>query len=92
MYEVINLGNNHTVSLAEMIGELERELGVTARINRLPEQKGDVPQTWARVDKARALLGYDPQMTFDAGVKLFVDWLRGIHLRQGSGGHVPVAR
>jgi len=76
MYEVMNLGNNRTVSLTEMIAALERALGVEARIERLPEQAGDVPQTWARIDKARALLGYDPQTPFETGVELFAEWLR----------------
>jgi UDP-glucuronate 4-epimerase len=76
MYEVINLGNNRTVSLAEMITELERTLGVEARIERLPEQLGDVRETWARIDKARTLLGYQPQMPFATGVGLFTEWLR----------------
>jgi len=75
-YEVINLGNNRTVGLSEMIAVLERTLGVTARIERQPEQPGDVPHTWARIDKARALLGYDPRTSFDEGVRVFCDWLR----------------
>jgi UDP-glucuronate 4-epimerase len=75
-YEVINLGNNHTVTLTEMIEGLEHALGVRAVIERLPEQPGDVPQTWANVDKAARLLGYAPTMTFQHGVARFVEWLR----------------
>jgi UDP-glucuronate 4-epimerase len=45
-YEVINLGNTQTVQLREMIAGLERALGLKAVIERLPEQPGDVPQTW----------------------------------------------
>jgi UDP-glucuronate 4-epimerase len=75
-YEVINLGNNHTVTLAEMIDGLERALGVRAVIERLPEQPGDVPQTWAKVDKAARLLGYRPTTRYEDGVKKFADWLR----------------
>jgi UDP-glucuronate 4-epimerase len=76
MYEVINLGNSRTVSLSEMIAELERVLDVEARVQRLPEQPGDVPQTWACIDKAKALLGYDPQTPFGEGLELFAEWLR----------------
>jgi UDP-glucuronate 4-epimerase len=76
-YEVINLGNTRTVSLRDMIAGLERELGVTARIDRRPDQPGDVPQTWANVEKARALLGFAPTTTYDQGVARFVEWLRG---------------
>jgi UDP-glucuronate 4-epimerase len=79
LYEVINLGNDRTVSLRDMIGELERVLGVRARIERLPEQAGDVPQTWASLEKARALLGYDPQVPLARGVEYFVEWLRARH-------------
>ena len=75
-YEVINLGNTRTVQLSEMIAGLERATGVTATIERHPEQPGDVPQTWANVDKARALLGYHPATPYDQGVQRFVNWFR----------------
>ena len=75
-YEVINLGNDRTVTLTQMIGELERALGVVARIDRQPEQPGDVPQTWASVDKAVALLGYEPKTPFSVGIDRFCAWLR----------------
>jgi UDP-glucuronate 4-epimerase len=75
-YEVINLGNTRTVPLAEMIAGLEHATGVTAKIDRQPEQPGDVPQTWANVDKARSLLGYSPATPYDQGVRRFVEWFR----------------
>jgi UDP-glucuronate 4-epimerase len=74
-YEVINLGNNKTVSLREMIDALEQALGMPANIEWLPEQPGDVPRTWANVDKARRLLGYEPRTLFAAGVGRFVESL-----------------
>ena len=75
-FEVINLGNDRTVSLQEMIEALERTLGVEAKIERLPEQPGDVPQTWADVAKAERLLGCRPGMGFEAGLERFASWLR----------------
>ncbi len=74
-FEIINLGNDRTVSLAEMIAGLESVLGVTARVERLPEQMGDVPQTWASVEKASRLLGYHPATDFPTGLRHFADWL-----------------
>ena len=74
-YEVINLGNNRTVSLREMIATLEKALQTEARIEQHPEQPGDVPQTWAQVEKARRLLGYEPKTSFDEGIGRFCDWL-----------------
>jgi len=78
-YEVINLGNNDTLSLDEMIAGLEKALGISATIERLPEQPGDVPQTWAQIDKARTLLGYEPLTRYADGVKQFAEWFRRSH-------------
>ena len=74
-YEVINLGNDRTITLRAMIDELEQVLNVRAEIEHLPDQPGDVPQTWASIDKARALLGYEPATPFSDGVARFADWL-----------------
>jgi hypothetical protein len=59
-FEIVNLGNNHAVSLMELVRELEGVLGLSAVIDRRPEQPGDVSQTWASIEKAKRLLGYDP--------------------------------
>src|SRR5690554_3149148 len=74
-YEVVNLGNNRTVSLSEMVRALEDVLRVKATIERLPEQPGDVPQTWADVAKAERLFGYRPGTAFEEGLRRFADWL-----------------
>jgi UDP-glucuronate 4-epimerase len=76
-FEVINLGNNATVSLEEMIRQLEQALGAQAIIDRQPEQSGDVPQTWAAIDKARTVLDYVPATRFDDGIRQFVAWFEG---------------
>ena len=73
-YEVINLGNDQTVTLQEMIETIETVVGKSAIINRLPQQPGDVPQTWADVSKAGKLFGYKPTITFKQGVEKFVEW------------------
>ena len=74
-YEVINLGNNHTVTLLEMVQALEDALGVTAQLQWFPEQPGDVPQTWADLEKAKRLLQYKPSREFRDGVRNFAAWL-----------------
>lgn len=67
MYEVINLGNNQTVTLNEMIKAIEDSLGIKAQIKRLPDQPGDVPQTWVHLGKAFRLLNYKPKTEFKDG-------------------------
>jgi UDP-glucuronate 4-epimerase len=73
-YEVINLGESRTVELRELISLLEQALGRKAKIDRQPLQPGDVPQTFADISKARALLGYDPQTQIEKGILSFVEW------------------
>ena len=75
-YEVINLGNSATVSLNELIAVLESVLGKPAKINRLPEQPGDVPRTFADITKARNLLGFRPSTPIEDGIRKFVGWYR----------------
>ena len=75
-YEVFNLGESRTVELRELISLLEKELGVTAKIDRQPLQPGDVPQTFADITKARHLLGYNPQTQIEEGINGFVEWFR----------------
>jgi UDP-glucuronate 4-epimerase len=74
-YEVVNLGNCRTISLARLIAGLEAALGRTAVIDRRPLQPGDVPRTCADVEKAARLLGYAPATPFEEGLRRFVAWL-----------------
>jgi UDP-glucuronate 4-epimerase len=76
-HEAINLGESRTVELRELIALLERELGRRASIDRQPTQPGDVPQTFADITKARRLLGYDPQIDIEEGIRRFVEWYKG---------------
>ncbi|MEO5902427.1 MAG: NAD-dependent epimerase/dehydratase family protein [Gemmatimonadaceae bacterium] len=75
-FEIVNLGENTTTSLALLVEMLSAELGVPVRMNRLPSQPGDVQRTFAGVDKARALLGYNPQTPMKEGIRRFVEWFR----------------
>ncbi len=73
-YEIFNLGRSDTVTLAELIAKIERYLGKKADIITKPHQPGDVERTFADVSKARRLLGYEPKVSIDEGLKRFVEW------------------
>lgn len=73
-FEVFNLGESHTVTLAHLVELLERTLGIKPVIHRQPPQPGDVPITFANVDKARRLLGYNPLTTIEDGLAKFAEW------------------
>lgn len=73
-YDIFNLGESETIQLKELISALENAVGKKAKINRLPEQPGDMPLTCADISKARKLLGYNPTMKFSEGLPRFVKW------------------
>ncbi|MGB9975789.1 GDP-mannose 4,6-dehydratase [Thermovenabulum sp.] len=74
IYEVINLGNNHTISLLEMVKALEEALEIKAKLEFLSPQPGDVPQTWADVEKAKEILGFIPNISYKEGIRRFIEW------------------
>ena len=75
-FEVFNLGESRTVELKELISLLEKELDMHAVIDRQPPQPGDVPQTFADISKARALLNYDPKIQIEDGLHRFIEWFQ----------------
>lgn len=76
-YELVNLGGTHTISLAELVEIIERVVGKAAVIDRQPLQPGDVPVTYASIDRARALLGFAPATRPDAGIARYWAWCQG---------------
>jgi UDP-glucuronate 4-epimerase len=76
VFDILNLGAGRTVSVNELVALLAENLNVEAKIEHLPPQPGDVPRTWADINRARAVLGYNPQVPIEKGLRLFVDWFR----------------
>lgn len=75
-YDIINIGGGKPVTLKEMIRVIEKCLNKKAIINQLPMQAGDVERTIADISKAKNLLNYSPQFTFEQGVQNLIDFLR----------------
>ena len=73
-FEIINLGNNYSISLKDLIVEIENVTGKKAIVKQLPEQPGDVPKTFADISKAKKLLGYDPHTQLKEGLNEFYKW------------------
>jgi UDP-glucuronate 4-epimerase len=78
-YEIINLGNNNPISLIELVETIECVLDKKAIIKRMPNQIGDVPITFANIEKAQKLFGYQPTMSVKDGIKSFYEWFKTIN-------------
>lgn len=75
-YEVINLGSDRPVRLTEFIRLVERCTGAAAQIRHEPRHPADVLATWACIDKAKRILGWQPETDLEAGVERLVEWYR----------------
>jgi UDP-glucuronate 4-epimerase len=73
-HAVYNIGNHQAVELEEFIATLERLLGRAAEKEYLPMQPGDVPATYASIDRLRARTGFAPRTPLAEGLARFVAW------------------
>lgn len=55
---------------------LTKALGVDVEPNFGPDRKGDIKHSNADISKARKLLGYDPDYSFQDGIKLAIEWYK----------------
>ncbi len=72
--EIFNLGNNAPVSILDFIHILEKHLGKKAQIDFQPMPLGDVPMTYADITKSQKMLGFQPKVSLDEGLKRFTEW------------------
>ena len=75
-YAIYNIGNHESVELETFITTLEELLGRTAIRDYQPMQAGDVPATYASIDRLRAATGFAPRTPLAQGLARFVEWYR----------------
>ncbi len=77
---VYNIAFGERTTLNELIDYLKEfmspydNLIKDVKINYGPERAGDVPHSLASIDKAKSLLGYDPEYSVKEGLKEAIDW------------------
>ena len=73
-YEIINLGSDRPVSIADTIALIEGLVGKRADIQYEPAHRADVPATWANIAKARRMLDWAPTTMQEQGLEHCVKW------------------
>jgi nucleoside-diphosphate-sugar epimerase len=76
--EILNIGTDRTITTGEGIAIVEEIMGKPARIVQVPKREGDQLRTEANIDKARALLDYDPATRPREGLAAQVAWYRDV--------------
>lgn len=80
--DAVNLGGGARVRLDRLIALIGSALGREPRIERHPDQPGDVRLTAADLAHAREVLGFRPRVGIESGIRSFVRWYEEIHGRQ----------
>ena len=75
-WRVYNIGNNKPIQLMDYIDALEKNLKKKAKINFLPLQPGDVPDTYSSVDNLKKKFNYKPSTSVMEGINKFVQWYK----------------
>jgi UDP-glucuronate 4-epimerase len=80
-WRIYNIGNNRTVEVPRVVELLEKEFDRKAKIELLPMQAGDVPETCADIDDLMRAVGFRPVTSIEDGVRNFVSWYKEYHRR-----------
>ena len=80
-WRIYNIGNNRPVEVPRVVTLLEQELRRKAKIELVPMQPGDVPETCADIDDLTREIGFRPVTSIEEGVRKFVAWYRDYHDR-----------
>ena len=81
-FEVLNVGGGARVRLDRLIALLGAALGREPRVERHPDQPGDVRLTAADLRRAEEALGYRPRVGIEEGIRRFVRWYEETHGHQ----------
>ena len=75
-YKIYNIGNNETQSLQNFIANIEKAISKKAIKEMYPMQQGDVPKTFADIDKLIDDFGFKPSTSINKGFKEFINWYK----------------
>jgi UDP-glucuronate 4-epimerase len=73
-FDIFNLGHSSPIQLRDFVGLLERITGRQAIIEARPLPAADPTITYANIDKAHRLLGYQPRVSVEEGLERFWEW------------------
>jgi UDP-glucuronate 4-epimerase len=78
-YRIYNIGNNNPVKLMDFISTLENKIGIKAKKQYLPMQRGDVYSTYADISKLTKIVGYKPSTDIEEGLSKFINWYKNYY-------------
>jgi UDP-glucose 4-epimerase len=74
--EVINIACGQRVTINEIIGLINRILGKNVKPSYQPSRAGDVKHSLASIDLAQKIIGYEPVVSFQDGLRNAIAWYK----------------
>jgi dTDP-glucose 4,6-dehydratase len=75
----INLGNDNTIRIGDLVEKIFAIVGKSPKIvidsQRIRPGKSEVLKLWASNQKAKELIGWEPQVSLDEGLRLTIEWI-----------------
>ena len=71
-----NLGSGAPIDLDGLVRAIGETVGVTPKVERVPQPIGDVDATFANITRARDELGCSPRIQLRDGLRTVLDWVR----------------
>ncbi len=77
--QVVNIACGSRITVNEIIAEINRLLGRNVKPDYLPSRAGDIKHSWAEIELAREVIGYEPVVPFAEGLQRAIAWYSGHH-------------
>lgn len=71
---LLNIGNHRSVEVRRFVAVLEEALGRRAVVVDTPRPATDVQETFADIEAIRAVCGFEPRTSIEAGIPRFAEW------------------
>ena len=77
--EEINLGNDNTIRIGDLAEKIFKLIGKTPKIVADPQRvrpgKSEVMKLWASNEKAKRMMGWEPRISLDEGLRATIEWI-----------------
>ncbi len=84
-YEIFNIGSGEIVTVNKVVRQLMSVYNKKVDVNISGDfRNGDIRNNFADISKAKRLLGYEPKVKFEQGIKLFAEWVKGQEIKSSG--------
>ena len=81
--QVINIACAQRISVNDIVRLANKLLGTNVKPTYAPPRVGDVRDSFADISRAKSLIGYEPKIFFEEGLRRWIEWYKGSEYMKG---------